>query len=385
MTVKLARGLPTTTRGSLALAALLLVALAPARIAAGYTILIAHADCGVDPASLRTQLLALDPTGTVDFFNGAAGTPTVAQMQGYNVVVAFSNCGWSDQTTMGNNLVSYVQAGGIVVAFNFDWYGGAQSLGGTWLSGGYSPFDNPGTVNFSVGTLGTYNAASPLMQGVTALSSYYRETLTVAAGATQVAAWNDGTPLIAVKGNVVGLSAYVGDYSDNFSGDFARVILNAAGGVAMPDLTIAKTHTGNFTQGQQGATYTITVTNSGAGPTNGTVTVTDTLPSGLTATSITGTGWTCTLGTLTCTRSDALGAGSSYPPITLTVDVSLTAGSPLTNTATVAGGGETTTTNDSAGDATTVDPAEPIPALSGSGLAVLALVLALVGFAVLRK
>src|SRR5258706_451347 len=69
------------------------------------------------------------------------------------------------------------------------------------------------------------------------------------------------------------------------------------------DLTVAKTHTGNFTQGQTGATYTITVSNGGPGSTSGTVTVVDTLPSGLTATAISGTGWTCTLATLTCTRS----------------------------------------------------------------------------------
>ena len=41
-----------------------------------------------------------------------------------------------------------------------------------------------------------------------------------------------------------------------------------------PDLTITKSHTGNFTQGQT-ATYTITVTNNGAVPTSGTVVVTD--------------------------------------------------------------------------------------------------------------
>ena len=33
--------------------------------------------------------------------------------------------------------------------------------------------------------------------------------------------------------------------------------------VTAPDLTVTKTHTGNFTQGQTGATYTIKVTNSG--------------------------------------------------------------------------------------------------------------------------
>ena len=78
----------------------------------------------------------------------------------------------------------------------------------------------------------------------------------------------------------------------------------------MPDLTIAKSHSGNFTQGQTGATYSITATNSGSAPTSAAVSVTDTLPAGLTATAISGTGWTCVLGTLTCTRSDALAAGA---------------------------------------------------------------------------
>src|SRR4029434_2521172 len=35
-----------------------------------------------------------------------------------------------------------------------------------------------------------------------------------------------------------------------------------------PDLRISKTHSGNFTQGQIGATYTITVSNAGQASTN---------------------------------------------------------------------------------------------------------------------
>jgi uncharacterized repeat protein (TIGR01451 family) len=127
----------------------------------------------------------------------------------------------------------------------------------------------------------------------------------------------------------------------------------------LPDLTIAKSHSGNFTQGQSGATYSITATNSGSVATSGTVTVTDTLPAGLTATAISGTGWTCVLGTLTCTRSDALAAGSSYPVITLTVDVAITAPNNLTNSATVSGGGETNVSNNAATDPTTINNAAP--------------------------
>jgi uncharacterized repeat protein (TIGR01451 family) len=123
-----------------------------------------------------------------------------------------------------------------------------------------------------------------------------------------------------------------------------------------PDLTIAKSHTGNFTQGQTGATYTITVTNSGTGATSGTVTVTETVPSGLTATAISGTGWTCTQPSGPCTRSDVLAASASYPVITLTVNVASNAPASVTNSVTVSGGGEVNTANDTANDPTTIIP-----------------------------
>ena len=121
-----------------------------------------------------------------------------------------------------------------------------------------------------------------------------------------------------------------------------------------PDLAITKSHTGNFSVGQTGAQYTITVSNTGHGPTTAAVTVLDALPNGLTATAISGTGWTCTLVPLTCTRADALAASSSYSAITLTVNVAANAPSLVTNTATVSGGGELNTANDVANDPTTV-------------------------------
>jgi hypothetical protein len=46
--------------------------------------------------------------------------------------------------------------------------------------------------------------------------------------------------------------------------------------LTLPVLSIAKTHTGNFTQGQTGATYSVMVSNTtGAGQTSRVVTVTD--------------------------------------------------------------------------------------------------------------
>jgi uncharacterized repeat protein (TIGR01451 family) len=120
------------------------------------------------------------------------------------------------------------------------------------------------------------------------------------------------------------------------------------------DLTITKIHNGTFTQGNTGKTYTITVTNSGEAPSAGMVSVHDSLPYGLTATGMSGTGWTCTVDTLTCTRNDVLGAGASFPPITLTVNVGSGAPASITNTVTVVGGGELNTVNSSGSDTVSV-------------------------------
>ena len=121
-----------------------------------------------------------------------------------------------------------------------------------------------------------------------------------------------------------------------------------------PDLTVAATHSGNFTQGDVGDTYTITVGNAGNAATSGTVSLVDSLPSGLTATAFSGPGWTTNLATLTATRNDALAAGVSYPALTLTVNVAANAPTSVINTATVSGGGEVYAGGDTATDPTTI-------------------------------
>ncbi len=123
--------------------------------------------------------------------------------------------------------------------------------------------------------------------------------------------------------------------------------------VLPPTLSITKTHTGNFVVGQPNATYTVTVSNAaGAGATTGQVTVTETAPAGLTLLSMSGTGWTCPANGTTCTRSDALNPGASYPAITVTVAVAANATSPQVNSVSVSGGGSATA---STTDSTTID------------------------------
>jgi uncharacterized repeat protein (TIGR01451 family) len=139
--------------------------------------------------------------------------------------------------------------------------------------------------------------------------------------------------------------------------------------VFAPDLAITKTHSGTFTRGQTGAVWTITVSNVGFGPTVGTVTVVDTLPAVTNPpvpTAISGTGWTCTLATLTCTRADALASGSSYPAITLTVNIPKNIQNTFTNKAVVSGGGDVNPTNNTATDTVTLGPPIIMTPQSGS-------------------
>src|SRR5207249_2433361 len=61
-------------------------------------------------------------------------------------------------------------------------------------------------------------------------------------------------------------SVAVGDFNGDGRADLAVANLNSSNvsillGAAFPDLTITKTHTGYFTQGQTGATYTLTASN----------------------------------------------------------------------------------------------------------------------------
>ncbi len=128
-------------------------------------------------------------------------------------------------------------------------------------------------------------------------------------------------------------------------------LLDVVGFSLVPRLSVAKTHSGNFTQGQNGAMYTVTVSNAaGAASTRGTVTLTETIPSGLALVSMSGSGWACAANA--CSRSDALNGGASYPAVTVTVNVRINATSPQVNQVSVSGGGSSATVF--ASDSTTV-------------------------------
>jgi uncharacterized repeat protein (TIGR01451 family) len=83
--------------------------------------------------------------------------------------------------------------------------------------------------------------------------------------------------------------------------------------------------------------YTIDVSNLGPNPTSGTITVSDTLPSGVTGASGSGTGWTCGApsgGVITCTAPGPLASGNALPTLTMAMTAPVVTGN-ITNSATV--------------------------------------------------
>ena len=116
------------------------------------------------PVAIKNQILAEAGVATVDLFDAESATPTLAQLTPYEEVIVFSNTGFADPTAMGNVLADYQDTGGVVVAFNFVWYGSPYGLAGRWMTGGYTPFNDAAPTNFGDSTLGAFNAVGPAAQ-----------------------------------------------------------------------------------------------------------------------------------------------------------------------------------------------------------------------------
>ncbi len=120
------------------------------------------------------------------------------------------------------------------------------------------------------------------------------------------------------------------------------------------DLSLTASHTGEpWTNGGSGR-YSVVVANVGVASSTGVVMVKATLPAGMTATNLIGTGWTATLSNLTCTRSNSLTNGTSYPAILLDVSVDTNKTTSLTPSFTVSGGGDLNTNNNTVTDPTSI-------------------------------
>jgi hypothetical protein len=221
-------------RVAFALLALATVALAlfagPAQATPGaYRVLLAE-PYEEAPLRLKAQVAAFPEIAVIDTVDTGESTPTAAQLAPYDVVVSIGDSSYDDPEAWGNSLASYVDGGGVVVQAGYDSWENPQSFpGGRFASGGYAPFI-PGNNGNDVTSLGAFDASSPLMQGVSTLTTEDNTEPEPSPGATVVAKWATGKNAIAVKGHVVSITAFIGDdygLEGVWSGDYGRVVVNA--------------------------------------------------------------------------------------------------------------------------------------------------------------
>jgi hypothetical protein len=170
-----------------------------------------------------------------------------------------------------------------------------------------------------------------------------------------------GTSPIAVNNSITGLSANTMYY-------YRAAAMNLDGGTSYgvntafftgTDLSIASSVTGSpWIRGTNGEIQ-LTINNTGSSASSGSLTVTINLTSGLTVTGISGTGWTASSSGLSCTRSDSLGVGLSYPAITLSVAVASNAIETLQPSFTISGAGDAYASNNTITNTiTTISPVD---------------------------
>lgn len=146
----------------------------------------------------------LDATGLVaaDTFLTSGGTPTLAELQSYDAVFVFTDANAQDPTTFGNNLAAYIDGGGAVVDATFT--PNVEILGGFTAYELYSMSGQSNGANLGIGTIN--DPGHPTLNGVTSFdggtASFHNIAGTVAAGATIIAEYTTGAPLIIVQENV---------------------------------------------------------------------------------------------------------------------------------------------------------------------------------------
>ncbi len=250
---------------------------------------------------------------------------------------------------------------------------GPQSSNNLLFWGNVGGSGNISGQNFTIA-----DSPTQLPQDTTPLSGSYAPTTYATPNILSFIAPAPSSPNLAAPAGVETLGSQFGSADPNGYWSFYAMEQTASGDtgslgpycvnlvITPPALAVTAQHTGAFMQGDTGDVYTMTVTNNGPGSTAGALTLTDTLPGGMTATAMsetansgggTGSDWTCTASSATCTRASAMPQGES-DTITLTVTVGYgtsTGTNAVTNLVSVSGGGASN--NPTAVDQTTITPA----------------------------
>lgn len=163
---------------------------------------------------VTNKIASLGPLPKVDMIpvTPSDPVPTLKQLRAYQSVLVYSDAGFNNNTNLGNVLADYVdQGGGVALATFAYWSSGGLSIQGRLASGGYLAFTTGNQTSGVNLTLAKDLPAHPMLDGVASFNggsySYHNSPIALAAGATLVAHWSDGQPLVGGKDNGSGRDA----------------------------------------------------------------------------------------------------------------------------------------------------------------------------------
>ena len=203
------------------------------------------------------------------------------------------------------------------------------------------------TIEMPIQAIAPTLSASTLSNVCMATTADLNDITTSSPPAGTALTWHTAIPATAGNQvsnvNSVGAGTYYASFfngSTNCFGATSPVTVTII--ACSPNLTISKSGPTTATVSTN-FTYTLTVTNTGNAPSTGGIIVQDNLPTGIAFLTGSGSGWSCSANAqlVTCTSTTPIAKGSSSI-ITLTV-TPIASGS-FSNTATVTGGGDPSTT-----------------------------------------
>lgn len=192
---------------------------------------------------VRTKISGTGEILEVDVILVLSGepVPTLADLSRYRAVLVFSDTSFNDDVAMGNVLADYVDQGGGITIATFAYHDvGSLGIKGRLKTGGYLPFSTASQASPGGLTLVKDLPSHPLLFDVTSFdggtSSYHNSPIAITNGATLVASWSNGQPLVGAKqaghGRVVGLNFFPpsSDARSDFwdaSTDGSQLMINA--------------------------------------------------------------------------------------------------------------------------------------------------------------
>jgi hypothetical protein len=176
-------------------------------VTAPESVLVVYVTPGAPPQvslDVQSHLQATGAFVKVDLFDASTTPPTVAQLQQYTCVLAFSFGPIPNPGVMGDTLAAYLIGGGRVVLAGLA-LDSMVGVSGLFTSGGYMLATSTGLHQPANPTVQVLEPGSPLLDGYTNLTaaSPYVFNMQLKPGTQVAAAWSTGEPLI-IHGTVNG-------------------------------------------------------------------------------------------------------------------------------------------------------------------------------------